>query len=195
MAAGPEGSDGLAFAGIRGAGSGSGATAPAIVFPDGFGAGVAPTAPEAGPEAEPEAVEPAATGVTEVCGAVGVVGVEERWFAPAFGGGATTTFSGGGEAEFEPEPVAIGGRCAVPESRISAVAPAPISSGISTAAARRAAAPSASHFSRSLADTASSSHSPDGPPPALEQRYKKPDRTASREPSRRSLFPMESLPA
>jgi hypothetical protein len=28
----------------------------------------------------------------------------------------------------------------------------------------------------------------------LEQRYKKPDRTASREPSRRSLFPMESLP-
>jgi hypothetical protein len=184
----------LAFAGIRGAGSGSGATAPAIVFPDGFGAGVAPTAPEAGPEAEPVAVEPAATGVTEVCGAVVVVGVDERWFAGALGGGATTTFSGGGEAEFEPEPVAIGGMCVVPESRIRAVAPAPISSGTSTAAARRAAAPSASHFPRSLADTASSSHSPDGPPPALEQRYKKPDRTASREPSRRSLFPMEYCP-
>jgi hypothetical protein len=184
----------LAVAGVRGAGSGSGATAPAIVLPDGFDAGVPPTAPEAGREAEPVAVEPAATGVTELCGAVGVVGAAERRCAGAFGGGATTTFSGGGEAEFEPEPDAIGGRCAVPESRISAVAPAPISSGISTAAARRAAAPSASHFPRSLADTASSSHSPDGPPPALEQRYKEPDRTASREPSRRSLIPMESLP-
>ena len=82
----------------------------------------------------------------------------------------------------------------MPESRISAVAPAPISSGISTAAARRAAAPSASHFPRSLADTASSSHFPDGPPPALGQRYKKPDRTASREPSRRSLIRWNHCP-
>ena len=62
----------------------------------------------------------------------------------------------------------IDGRCAVPESRSSAIAAAPRSSGISGAAARRAATPTASHFVRSLADTGLSSPSRTGlPRPSL----------------------------
>lgn len=83
-------------------------------------------------------------------------------------GDDTTTLSGGGEDERAPDP--IGGRCTVPESRSSAIAAAPSSSGISGAATARAAAHSASNFPPSLADTGLSSPFWTGPPPALNQK-------------------------
>ena len=154
--------------GGQGAGSGSGATAPAIVLPDCFGAGVdadgARGRPGSRSPTRRRGRSPAAAGVTEVCGAVGVVGAAERRCAGAVRRGRHHDLLRRRRSGVRAGARRIGGRCAVPESRISAVAPAPISSGISSAAARRAAAPSASHFPRSLADTASSSHFPDGPP-------------------------------
>src|SRR5207244_5111519 len=96
-----------------------------------------------------------AGGVTDVGGTVVAMGRTDRWCAwPPLGGDETTTFSGGGEAERAP----IDGRCTVPESRSSAIAAEPMSSGISGAATRRAAAQTASHFARLLADTASLLH-------------------------------------
>ena len=65
-------------------------------------------------------------------------------------GDDTTTLSGGGEDERAPDP--IGGRCTVPESRSSAIAAAPSSSGISGA------------------DTGLSAPFWTGPPPALNQK-------------------------
>ncbi len=150
---------------------------PAVfLFPDALCADFAPfvlAAPEGCSEAAPTevgeavgavAVEPPVVEEAEVRGVVCAVGATGRWWAcPPGAGDETTTFSGGGAAERDP----IVGRFTVPESRSSAIAAAPMSRGISSAAARRAAAPSASHFPRSLADTAFSSLSPGRASPDL----------------------------
>jgi DNA-3-methyladenine glycosylase I len=126
------------------------------------------------------AVEPPVACVTDGGGAVDVVGAAGRWCTwPPTGGDVTTIFSGGGDAGREP----TGGRCTVPESRSSAIAAAPRSSGIRGAATRRAATHSASHLVRSSADTDLSSPSQTGLPglrPEITRDNKKLRRTATR---------------
>jgi hypothetical protein len=165
-------------AGVGRAGArGDGLPKPAAASPEGFGSGPL-AAPELCREAEPPAVDAAgttttlerlATGATNVRGVLAVVGAADRWCAGVVEDGATTTFSGGGEAELEP----IEGTCELPVRRSSAVAPAPIRRGTSSVAARRAAAPTASHFPRSLADRASPPLSPrtghPGPEPDIQE--------------------------
>ena len=166
-------SDAGGSAAVCGGGGTAGVGVPvgAGLLPDGLWAGFAPAAVDGCWEAAPAAVDDAVGAAPvelPVVGGAAVGGVAcvvaatgRRWWAwPPAAGDETTTFSGGGEVERDP----IVGRCAVPESSSSAIAAAPMSSGISRAAARRAAAPTASHFSRSLADTASFLPFPDGPP-------------------------------
>lgn len=73
------------------------------------------------------------------------------WVFPVEVDCGTITLCGGGEPDLEPGPPSFGSRT-LPESASSAVAPTPSSSGMSTAAARRAAIQTERPLRLSLAD-------------------------------------------